>query len=44
MTQDRLSALLFLFIEQELNYSVIIDNVIIDKLKNLIHVKRRLLL
>jgi len=43
MTQDRLNALLFLFVEQELTSSVNVDSVI-DELKNLIPVQRRLAL
>jgi len=43
MTQDRLNALLFLFVEQELNSSGNIDSVI-DEFKNVIPVERRLVL
>jgi len=43
MIQDRLNVLLFLSVEQELTSSVNIDSVI-DELKNLIPVERRLVL
>ncbi|KAL4113589.1 hypothetical protein QTP88_017193 [Uroleucon formosanum] len=43
MTQDRLNALLFLFVEQELTSSVNIESVI-DEFKNLLSIERRLVL